>query len=78
MFQAACDRRLDATGSVSAAEGTIAYPLLRRHDSNIHLSLNIAHRDLHDNLSAVSVFNPRTANAGAAETAARDGNLSGN
>jgi hemolysin activation/secretion protein len=39
---------------------------VRRHDSNIDLSLNIAHRDLHDNLNAVSVFNPRTADVGAA------------
>jgi hemolysin activation/secretion protein len=52
---------LDATGSVSAVEGTFSYPLQRSHDSNIDLSLNIAHRDLHDNLNAVGVFNPRTA-----------------
>ena len=57
---------LDATGSLSAVDGTIAYPLLRRHDSNIDLTLNIAHRDLHDDLNAVSVFNPRTAEVGAA------------
>jgi len=57
---------LDATGSVNAVEGTVAYPLLRRHDSNIDLSLNIAHRALHDDLSAVSVYNPRTAVVGAA------------
>jgi len=57
---------LDATGSLTAVEGTIAYPLLRRHDSNIDLTLNIAHRDLHDDLNAVSVFNPRTAEVGAA------------
>lgn len=57
---------LDATGSVNSADGTFAYPLLRRHDSSIDLSLNIAYRDLHDNLSAVSVFNPRTAEVGAA------------
>lgn len=56
---------LDATGSVSAIEGTFSYPLLRRHDSSIDLSLNIAHRDLHDDMNAVSVFNPRTANVGA-------------
>ena len=63
---------LDATGSVSAVEGTIAYPLVRRHDSNIDLSLNIAHRDLHDNLNAVSVFNPRTADVGAATLPAHE------
>jgi hemolysin activation/secretion protein len=57
---------LEATGSVDAVEGTFSYPLLRRHDSNIDLSLNIAHRDLHDNMSAVSVYNPRTADVGAA------------
>ncbi len=57
---------LDATGSVSAIEGTISYPLLLRHDSNMDLSLNIAHRDLHDNLNAVNVLNPRTAELGAA------------
>jgi hemolysin activation/secretion protein len=57
---------LDATGSVSAVDGTIAYPLMRRHDSNMDLTLNIAHRDLHDDLNAVSVFNPRTAVVGAA------------
>lgn len=57
---------LDATGSVSAVDGTIAYPLLRRHDSNMDLTLNIAHRDLHDDLNAVGVLNPRTAVVGAA------------
>jgi hemolysin activation/secretion protein len=57
---------LDATGTVKAVEGNIAFPLLRRHDSNIDLSLNIAHRELHDDLSAVGVFNPRTAEVSAA------------
>jgi hemolysin activation/secretion protein len=57
---------LNATGSVSAVEGTFSYPLLLRHDSNIDLSLNVAHRDLHDNMSAVKVFNPRTAEVGTA------------
>ncbi len=57
---------LDATGSVNAVEGTFSYPLLRRHDSNIDMSLNVSYRELHDNMSAVSVYNPRTAEVGTA------------
>jgi hemolysin activation/secretion protein len=57
---------LGATGSVNSYEGTFSYPAVRRHDSNLDLSLNIAHRSLHDTMSTVSVYNPRTADVGAA------------
>jgi hemolysin activation/secretion protein len=57
---------LDATGSVSDVDGTFSYPLERKHDTTMDLSLNIAYRNLHDSLNAVSVFNPRTAEEGSA------------
>ena len=56
---------LDASGSAGSIEGTFSYPALRRRDTNFDLSLNIAHRDLHDNLNAVGILNPRTADVGA-------------
>ena len=55
---------LDASGSASSIEGTFSYPIFRRRDSDFDLSLNIAHRDLHDNLNAVDILNPRTADVG--------------
>lgn len=57
---------LDATGSVNSFEGTFSYPVVRRHDSNLDLSLNIARRSLHDSMGTESVYNPRTAVVGAA------------
>jgi hemolysin activation/secretion protein len=52
---------LDATGSADILEGTIFYPIRRTRDENIDLSLNLAYKELHDDLDAVNSENPRHA-----------------
>lgn len=52
---------LDATGSADTLEGTISYPIKRTRDESIDLSLNLAYKELHDDLSAVDLENPRHA-----------------
>jgi hemolysin activation/secretion protein len=52
---------LDATGSADVLEGTFSYPLRRRSNESIDLSLNLAYKKLQDELSAVGTENPRHA-----------------
>ncbi len=52
---------LDATGRADVVEGTISYPVKRSRDESIDLSLNVAYKNLHDDLDAVDLKNPRDA-----------------
>jgi len=50
---------LDATGSADIFEGTISYPVKRSRDDSIDLFLNLAYKDLEDDLEEVDSENPR-------------------
>jgi hemolysin activation/secretion protein len=50
---------LEAKGTADVLEGTISYPLKRTNNQSIDLSLNIAYKELHDDLNAVDSSNPR-------------------
>jgi hemolysin activation/secretion protein len=52
---------LDATGSADIFEGTISYPVKRSHAESIDLFLNLAYKDLEDDLEEVDSENPRHA-----------------
>jgi len=52
---------LDATGSADIFEGTISYPVKRSHSESIDLFLNLAYKDLEDDLEEVDSENPRHA-----------------
>jgi hemolysin activation/secretion protein len=53
---------LGGTGEAKTLEGTFSYPIRRRQDESIDFFLSGAHKDLHDDLSAVKTQNPRNAN----------------
>lgn len=55
---------LDATGTAKVVEGTISYPIKRSRDENYDLSLNMAYKDLKDDLREVDSRNPREAFVG--------------
>jgi hemolysin activation/secretion protein len=52
---------LDAKGSADILEGTLSYPLRKTRDETIDISLNIAYKELRDDLQAVDSTNPRDA-----------------
>lgn len=52
---------LDAQGTADILEGTLSYPLRRNRDESMDLSLNLAHKELKDELRAVDVDIPRDA-----------------
>jgi hemolysin activation/secretion protein len=55
---------LGGTGSAKMIEGTLSYPVRRRHDESIDLLVNVAEKGLRDDLKEVSTQNPRNANLG--------------
>lgn len=50
---------LEATGTADVTEGTLSYPLQRQNDRMIDLSLNLAYKELSDDMAAVGTTNPR-------------------
>ncbi|NLW35614.1 MAG: ShlB/FhaC/HecB family hemolysin secretion/activation protein [Syntrophorhabdus aromaticivorans] len=52
---------LDATGQADVLECTISYPIKKSSNGIIDLSLNLAYKELQDDLSAVDSRNPRDA-----------------
>ncbi|OPY68474.1 MAG: Heme/hemopexin transporter protein HuxB precursor [Syntrophorhabdaceae bacterium PtaU1.Bin034] len=52
---------LDAKGSADVVEGTFSYPLRKRSNESIDISLNLAYKKLQDELKAVDSENPRNA-----------------
>jgi hemolysin activation/secretion protein len=50
---------LDAKGSADILEGTLSYPIRKSRDETIDISLNLAYKELRDDLDAVDTTNPR-------------------
>lgn len=55
---------LNATGVADTIEGTVTYPVKKSRDESIDLSMNIAYKELKDDLLAGDSKNPRTAVVG--------------
>ncbi|OPY71445.1 MAG: Heme/hemopexin transporter protein HuxB precursor [Syntrophorhabdus sp. PtaU1.Bin002] len=50
---------LDAKGTANILEGTISYPIKRTTNETMDLSLNLAYKELQDDLDAVELENPK-------------------
>ncbi len=55
---------LDAIGTANVVEGTVSYPIKRSRNENYDLFVNMAYKNLKDDLRAVDSRNPREAVAG--------------
>jgi hemolysin activation/secretion protein len=53
---------LDAVGRAETAELTLTYPFVRRQSRVVEASLNVAHRELTDEIRSISARLPKTAN----------------
>jgi len=55
---------LDAIGTANIVEGTISYPIKKSRDESYDFFVNMAYKDLKDDLRAVDLRNPREAFVG--------------